>query len=377
MNIAFHLPYYAFGARGASQYGENLLKSFFEVAPQDQFTAFTFFFRNFDRHAARISHLASSNVRVDLLRWPQRLLNFSELSLGYPLLDRHYLASKDFDVFHSGGTFHSPRLPTVITVHGVPWNFTHPDRHFEKFMPRILEARRLIFPSRCAMEFVLKNYPVDAKICSVIYYGVDHALFYPRRATGELQAVRSRYSLPERFLLCVGPFQFRDNIELILYSLSRNRGHRMLEGLKLVLVGGLEEHGLALKRRALELGVEESVVFTGYVPHRDLAVFYNLTELFVHPSFYEELGAQLLEASASGAPIIASRTGGIEEVLGDCALYFNPHQLEDFERTLFRALDNRSLREDIGLQIHARSQRFDWNEAARQTVEVYRQAVRR
>ena len=134
---------------------------------------------------------------------------------------------------------------------------------------------------------------------------------------------------------------------------------------------------MALQRRVQELGLQDLVVFAGHVPHADLAAFYNLATLFIHPSFYEELGAQLLEASASGAAVVASRTGGIEEVMGDCALYFNPHQLEDFERSLWRALESRPLREDLGGQAQARSRRFDWDEAARQTLDVYRRAAGR
>jgi glycosyltransferase involved in cell wall biosynthesis len=377
MNVAFDLPYYAYGARGTSQYGQNILRAMGALSPQDKFYVFTCFYRDYDKHRARLAPLASKNILVDIPHWPQRLVDFMEIRLHYPWVERHYLDSRSIDLFHTSGFRPIQRHTTVTTVHGIPWGLGGIERGFEIYqLPQVLKAARIMAPSRCALEFLLKHYPVDAKKCSVVYYGVDHDLFRPRPNDPVLAQVRKRYSLPERFLLCVGPFQFRDNIELVLYTLRQRRDHPLLRGLKIVLAGGLEEYGHTLKRRVQEWGLEDRVLFAGYVPHADLAAFYNLAEFYLHPSFYEELGAQLLEASASGCAILAARTGGVEEAAGQGAVYFNPHQLEEFEKTLFRALESTQLQGELRQGALESSRRFSWETAARQTLEIYREAVK-
>ena len=376
MKIAFELPYYAHGARGASQYGENLVRAMGALAPQDTFHAFTYFNQDYERHFARVAHLAAANVLIDIPRWPQRLVNVLESRLHYPFIERRYLDPGSFDIFHTGGSHPISRHKTVIMVHGISWGLGGIDPFFEAhLLPQVLRADRVLSPSKCALEFLLEHYPVDAKKCELVYYGVNHGVFRPVKEESVLGQARKKYSLPGRFLLCVGPFQFRDNIELVLYTLRRNLDHHLLRDVKLVLVGGLEEYGALLQRRVRELGLEDRVVFTGYVPHADLVLLYNLAEFYLHPSVFEELGAQLLEASSSGCAVLASRAGGIEESVRESALFFNPHQSEEFEKILFRALESPSLRAELKERSLESSRRFSWDEAARRTLEIYRDAI--
>ncbi|MDE2237007.1 MAG: glycosyltransferase, partial [Elusimicrobia bacterium] len=313
MRIAVEVPYYALGARGSTQYGENLVRALGAASPQDRFYAFNYFYgdhaRRRDDLAAR---LAADNVELALPRWPQSWVDRLERA-GYPFVERRFLRPRGIDVFHNAGA-HPIKTPNVITVHGVPW-YDPPGRlRFEQaILPRLAQASAVIAVSRCIRDYLLRFYPIAESRCALIHYGVDHQVFRPISDAKSLDQARRRHGLPERFLLCVGPFQLRDNIEALLYVLRRRRDHRLLRGLKLALLGGsLEEHGHALKRRVAQLGLEDMVVWVGYVPHDQLAAVYNLAQLYVHPSFYEELGAQLLEASACGRPILAARGGGIE-----------------------------------------------------------------
>jgi len=376
MRIAFEVAYYAPGARGPYLFGRNVVRAIGAASARDRFFVFDYFYKNFEAYAAQYAPLASSNVAIDLRRWPRRLVDLAEKRWGLPFIDRFYLAPRGIDVFCHGSPFRvdARRTASVLYVHGVPIEyFSRMQPYFERVMvPAMSRATRLVAPSICVRDLLLKRYGLDPGRISVVHYGVDHSLFRPIKDGGVLEAVRGRWRLPERFILCVGPFQFRDNIEHVLLALLDAR----LKGVHLVLAGGLEEHGSALVGRARALGLLDRVHFPGHVPHADLAALYNMADVFVHPSYYEELGAQNIEAAACGAPMLVSNAAGIPEAAGDAAAYFNPHRIDEFAAALLRVLENPALREEMGGRSLEWSRRFSWEESARQLVDVFHAAGR-
>ena len=80
-------------------------------------------------------------------------------------------------------------------------------------LPQLKQASRVIAVSHCLRDTLLKYFPLDPRRVEMVYFGVDHERFKPRPAGPQLDAVRKKHRLPERFLLCVEPFQFRDNLE--------------------------------------------------------------------------------------------------------------------------------------------------------------------
>lgn len=381
MKVAIEIPYYSLGMRGPSQFGKNLVQALAKAFPDDRFVVFNYFRVNYETHRARIaSKLSAPNIELVLPRWSQRLVDFAERRLGHPFVENRFLSSSGADVFditrpHPVG---ASRTPLVYFLHGAPMDLIRIDPSMEReVLAQVLRAAQVPVLSRCIRDFVLKHYPIDSKKLSVVYYGVDHSLFRPINARAALEAVRRRYSLPERFLLSVGPFQFRDNVEHLLWALHALRGHPRLKDMRLVLAGGPEEHGDVLTRRVKALGLEDRVVFPGYIPHEDLAAVYNLAAVFVHSSFYEELGAQLLEACACGVPILASNAGGIPEAAGDAPVYFNPHLSEEFQESLLRVLESADLRAEMGAKALEWSRKFSWETTARQMMDIYRTAAER
>lgn len=376
MKIAVEIPYYALGARGSATYGDNLIKSFARVATEHRFQVFNYFWRDYDLHLARLSHLAAPNVELAIQKWPQRLVDLAERKLGYRFVQQHYLESSGVDVFHDGGwhPIEGAKAAQVTTFHGAASSHFGIDPTFESaILPNLLKARRVIADSACIRDMLLKYYPFAPETVVLVYLGVDHARFRPIDDKARLEAARERYRLPEEYLLCVGPFQFRDNIELVLQAFAKNKGR--LKDISLVLAGGPEEHGAQLRAQVMRLGLEKKVVFTGHVSHDDLPSLYNLATAYLHPSIHEEFGLQLLEAAASGAPILSSNAGGLPESAGPGAAYFNPHQTSDFEATLFRVLDSASLSSELRERGMAHAAGFSWDRTARETIEVYKDAL--
>lgn len=375
MKAAVEIPYYAHGARGASRYGEYILRSLGRSCPEDRFALVNYMYGGYESHRARLEKLAAKNVELLVPRWPQRAVDLAERRLGWPVVEERLVKPWGADVFHHMGTHPVGELPTVITFFGAAMDLFYGFDSFfrERVLPQLLQASRVIAVSHCLRDTLLKYFPFDPKRVEMIYFGVDHDRFKPRPLGPEHEAVRKKHGLPERFLLSVGPFQFRDNLEHLMRVLKDTPA---LDGVGLALAGGLEEYGDALVKFAREQGLEGRVRFLGFVPHEELALLFNLCQAFVHCSYYEELGLQMLEAGASGCAIVASRVGGIEEACGAGARYFNPTQLSDLSSALTEVLGSGSLRAELGARALEHSKRFDWDDAARKTRAVYADAAR-
>jgi glycosyltransferase involved in cell wall biosynthesis len=122
-------------------------------------------------------------------------------------------------------------------------------------------------------------------------------------------------------------------------------------------------------------GVTE-VEITGYVSHEQLVAEYQRADVFVYPSLYEGFGLPILEAMASGIPVVTSTGGSLPEVAGDAALIVDPLDVVAIASAIHRIASYPSLHERLRTLGLARSARFTWRDAARAHLDVYRDATR-
>jgi alpha-1,3-rhamnosyl/mannosyltransferase len=158
------------------------------------------------------------------------------------------------------------------------------------------------------------------------------------------------------YLLLVGAVEPRKN-PLAAATAARELGR------KLIAVGPVRDAGLA---RALE---REGAELRGYVPREELAELYRGAACLLFPSRYEGFGLPLVEAMASGTPVVAAPDAALREVAGDAAVFAQPGELAAGIR---RALDDRERLVTAGLE---RVRRYTWEETARRTVQVYRELL--
>jgi glycosyltransferase involved in cell wall biosynthesis len=126
-------------------------------------------------------------------------------------------------------------------------------------------------------------------------------------------------------------------------------------------------------RRLAELGLDDGtqVVFPGYVSTEDLPALYAGAACFVFPSLYEGFGLPVLEAMASGAPVVCSNASSLPEMAGDAALMVDPSNTAGFASAIERVLADGDLRSQLCARGLRRSAQFTWERTARQTMEVY------
>jgi glycosyltransferase involved in cell wall biosynthesis len=127
---------------------------------------------------------------------------------------------------------------------------------------------------------------------------------------------------------------------------------------------------------AVELGIDPAdVLFTGFVSDSQLAALYGSCALFLFPSLYEGAGLPILEAMSCGAPVAASATSSIPEILGDLEATFDPADPSDLARCLERVLGSRAELESLRERSRSRVALYTWNRVAERTIEGYERAL--
>ena len=367
---------------GIGHYTYNLIKRFPKIARGDDFYL-----------CDALSGMCLYNTaRLDGTKSADRFLNISKVSFPFVTLARLSLLLRnklqgattkveEADVFF-GTNYRGLFGPfkTVITVHDMAHEY-FPDaiegktlNYLRSELPAVAQkAHCIIAVSNATRNDIIKFLHVPAEKVRVVYLGVDEA-FHPISNHSLLKTTRRRYNLPESFILCVGTIQPRKNLMGLLQAYARlcqdeNFHH------DIVLAGGVGWNNVGLKEHIDSLGISSRVHFTGYLPDADLPLIYNLCDIFVFPSIYEGFGLPVLEAMASGVPVMTSKTSSLPEVAGDAALLVDPASIEEMAAGMMRLLTDQDLRTRCRERGIARAKLFTWERCTRETMQVLREAV--
>jgi len=203
----------------------------------------------------------------------------------------------------------------------------------------------------------------------VAYEGIDTDLFkaVPLGAL-ERQQVLARYGVRQPYVLHVGSLEPRKNLLRLVHAYRLLLERRPDFYLRLVLCGrtSAESHEILLAVR--ELGRPGQVIATGAVPDADLAVLYRAAAACAMPSLYEGFGLPLVEAMASGVPVMSSNASCLPEIAGDAALFFDPESVEEMTECMGRLLGDSTVREALVARGLARARQFSWEACARTTL---------
>jgi len=291
------------------------------------------------------------------------------------------LNQRRIDVFH-GTAFIAPLVKTcahVISVHDMTFRL-EPKRHLfhsqvylRAMMPTLIRnSDRIIAVSESAKKDILDFVPIDDQKISVIHHGVQER-FAPVKEEERLARIRSKYRLPEDFILYLGVIEPRKNLEGLVEAYI---GQNLAERINLVLAGGLGWDYSSLLVKITNCKVKEAIHMPGYIDEADLPALYSAARVFVYPSFYEGFGLPVLEAMACGTPVITSSVSSLPEVAGDAAILVDPNNVNALAATLQRVVTDRELREELSLRGLKRVKHFTWDETARKTLDVYGFAAR-
>lgn len=264
-----------------------------------------------------------------------------------------------------------PELPVVYSMYDLSllhYAHTHPRErvlYYKCFTRRRLpQVAHVLTISEYMREEILAEFKLKPHRVTAIPLAADRN-FYPRSAQ-QIQAVLKRLNLPSEYLLYTGTLEPRKNIQLIIKALPL-----MHHQIPLVLAGWSgwgEKNWLTLLQSC---GLQHRVHTTGYVSEEDLAGLYSGATILIYPSLYEGFGLPVLEAMASGCPVIVSNSSCLPETAGNAALYVDPHDAAGLAHQVDRLLDDEALRAAYRQKGFQRAAEFTWRQTARRTLKVF------
>jgi len=272
------------------------------------------------------------------------------------------------DLLHSLAFVAPLHLPTksVVTVH---------DLTFALF-PETITGLRRAYLSKATKQSVRLADRVIAVSEAVREDLVKHLSLEPNSVVavpeGGLESPLLGWS--ERYVLFIGTMEPRKNLRRLLAAFSLLRT-RLNSRSKLVIVGRKGWLTSDMQRGLGGSGIEEDVVFTGFLPDVVVMSLMQDASLFIMPSLYEGFGLPLVTAMACQTPIAASRAGSIPEVVGDAAVLFDPLNVEEMAEAMHRILASPALVKTLVEAGRKRCERFSWARCALETVGVYEQVL--
>ena len=304
--------------------------------------------------------------------------DYLRIPLGMP-----WLAWREHvDVLHV--TYNAPPVcpcPIVVTVHDIsfrldPDQFSPRDRLIlSTLVPLSMRrAARVITVSNAARADILRHYRVPPERVVATPEAADEA-FRPITDRATVERVARGYGLEGPFMLAVGNLQPRKNLPRLVAAFAGVRGAGETT-VKLAIVGKAQWQESEVYAAVRQHGLDNAVIFTGYVPDEDLVALYNAAAVFVYPSLYEGFGLPPLEAMACGTPVVASRADAIAEVCGDAALLVSPTDVAELTRGLLRVLRDPALAASLRERGFRRVRDFSWRKTAEQTLAIYEAAAK-
>jgi glycosyltransferase involved in cell wall biosynthesis len=238
-------------------------------------------------------------------------------------------------------------------------------------------AAHIITVSEYSREDISRTYGIAPQRITVTPEAAP-AGFAPVSNETELRRIRESYGINGDYILSLCSIQPRKNLVRLIEAYSCLRGVRPEVKLpQLVLAGKRGWLDSETFRAAERTDLGNEILFTGYVPDRDLAGLYSGAICFVYPSYFEGFGLPLVEAMQCGVPVIAGNRTSLPEVLGDAGLLFDPFDTQALVRALTQVIDDAEYRASLRSKGLERAKNFDWKTTAQLTLGVYERVVKR
>lgn len=239
-------------------------------------------------------------------------------------------------------------------------------------------AAHLITISNAAKKDIVEHIGYPPKNVTVTYLAVDEP-FHPRLGVERDAAVRAKYDLPDRFVLYLGGFDIRKQVNRLLLAYSYV-GPAEGADTPLIVAGREPRWGSAmfpdLRQYARDLKIEDYVRWIGPVNEADKPSLYRMASVFVFPSVYEGFGLPVLEAMACGTPVVASDIPVMQEIVGDAAYLVEQGDARAMAGAILALLLQNPLREQQVQRGLSQATRFSYRKTARETLTVYERVMR-
>ena len=352
---------------GVGTVTNEVMKRIALLHPDDQFDYY------FDRkHSPSLMH--GPNVEGHDFFPPTRLPFLIRYWLNHPV--KRHLKKNNPNVFFSPDGFIplDSKVPKVSMVHDIAFLRNPLDvsprirRFYAKWMPRFIkEADHIITVSAFSKKELIAGYDLKPDKVSVVYNGVSPSF---RPVSEDVKnEVRLKYFDGCPFFLYLGAIHPRKNLSTLIRAFEKFKNMNKSDYC-LVIAGRPSWYTREIFQAAENSRFRNDIHLTGFVEDEAARNFIASAEALVYPSRYEGFGLPVIEAMASGTPVICSQVASLPEVAGDAALYFNPGESDELADLLDRIRTDKEIRSQLVTAGFERIKRFSWDEASASIYEI-------
>ena len=303
----------------------------------------------------------------------------------YKLLRRNRFK---FDLFHSLNS----ELPlygnikSVVTFHDLKYiKYPYFLNKFSTIKSKYLKytmkkgaekANKIIAVSRSTKKDIIHLLGIEKDKIKVIYEASNLGI-YSRKNDNILNSdILKKYSIQKPYFLYVGEKRPHKNLKGLIKAFAIFKEKYDIRNISLVLTGKEYSAYSRYITTAENLGVKDSLIFTGFIPGKYLKTIYSEAEVLLLISFYEGFGIPILEAMECGTPVITSNISSMPEVAGEAALLVNPNNIQEIAEKMNNIANSEILRKQLIESGYKRVKQFSWEKTARQTLKVYNEIYR-
>lgn len=382
MTIGIDARMFGSGQTGIGVYIKNLLENLVEIYHRqggasrgDKFVVFA------DKGGADLPELkklaGKANGRVKLVLVGAHWYSWKE-QLVFPFQIRR----EKVDLIHFPH-FNVPLLyrgKFVVTIHDLTPKYFPGHKVGKRWWRRLAfdfvlgnalrRAEKIFAVSEYTKSEILKFYEIPENKIFVIREGnpfQGRNLEISARDEAEL---KTKYGVSKPFIFYTGVWRNHKNLVGLIRAFKILTEKFNLD-LSLVIGGKEDPHYPEVRKTWEELELSGQIILPGFIPEKELPIFYKAASLAAVPSFVEGFGFTGLEAMACGTPVAASRAGSLPEIFGEAAAYFDPKNPEDMATVMAKVLDDFSFRDSLVKNGFERIKKYDWKKMAEQTLEIY------
>ena len=334
------------------------------------------------RHVADAIAEIAPGVQIEFIE-PRRRSDFGKVAfeqIDFPNAARRMQADVAF-VPHWGPPLASD-VPVVTTIHDVIQvalpeyrGRIHHRAYFSLARAGALAAAAVLTDSEFSRDDIVRHLGVPSERMRVIPLAAE-ARFSPAQPYEEVERVRALYDLPDQFVLYLGGFDRRKNIET-LFQVYGWCGDSIGEEFPLVVTGLPDDlvwtadgARMPLGQMVRDLQIESEVRFIGRPPDADKPALYALARAFLYPTLYEGFGLPALEAMASGTPVVGGNSSSVAEVVGSAGMLVDPLDARAMAGALIAVCIQDDLHQRLRQRSLLRAAEFSWQRTAYETLAV-------
>ena len=370
MKIGFDAKRAFLNSSGLGNYSRNTLNALHRFFPENNYILFTP--RVTDRVFKDYHHFKVVSPQNRIVK---RMRSLWRSLFLIPQFKRH-----DVELFHGLSNelpkgMHKSHIPSVVTIHDLIfmrypefYNLIDCKIYFKKVKYACQAADKIIAISDQTKRDIETFFHVSPGKVELIYQPVAPAFFEKQ----DISYIHEKYGLPENFILAVGTLEPRKNQLALLQAV-----HRAGIEAPLVFVGKQNASYVAeMKRFIDEKGMKARVRFLSGVPEEELAGLYQCAAFSVYISVFEGFGLPVIEAMASGCPVLTSTVSVLPETAGEAAVLCHPARIEDIAEKVAAIWDNESLRNELIKKGKIRAGQFHPENYAKNLISLYAKIIK-